>query len=475
MSAAGKDGTPRALPEQALADSAFIETPRAIHVVGAGGAGMSSLATALIGIGHRVSGSDLRASANLKRLEEAGATVYVGHRPENVVGVDLVTASSAIPQSNPELEESIKLGIPVWSRARTLAAVCSTRRTVAVAGTHGKTTTSSMLAVVLVEAGFQPSYLIGGELNDTGAGAVWGEGEWLVAEADESDGTFLALDKEVAVVTNVEPDHLDHYGSFDQLEEAFAQFVGTAGSKAIASADDTVASKLARKYGALTFGLTPAADYRLEDLQADSSSTRFVLSLRGEPLGTLTLPLPGVHNARNAAAAAVAAMEIGAPFQAVRSALGRFTGVARRFEYRGEAGGVRFVDDYAHLPGEVRAALAAAKLFGPQRLVCVFQPHRYSRTAMLAQSFGDAFDDADLLVVTDVYSAGEQPRLGITGKLIVDAVAQTKPGKQVVYLPFRDSLLSYLLGNLKSGDLCITLGAGDLTTLADQLIGSGSW
>jgi UDP-N-acetylmuramate--alanine ligase len=451
-----------------------LSSPRRIHVVGIGGAGMSAIATVLARMGHTVTGSDLKASAGLARLEALGVRTVVGHDPANVPpGADAVAVSTAVPATNPEVVAARERGIPVLRRADVLAAICATRRTAAVAGTHGKTTTASMLALALGEAGLNPSFIVGGELNEIGSGAAWHDAEWLVVEADESDGTFLELAAEVAVVTNVEPDHLSHWGSFERLADAFGRFLGSAGGARLVCADDPVASRLGAELGADTYGASPGAGFRWVVHDRGRWGSRFTVVHRGEALCEVRLPVPGLHNVANATGALAAAVLIGADPAAAARALGRFGGVARRFQFRGERGGVSFVDDYAHLPTEVRAALAAARDGGWDRVVCVFQPHRYSRTEDLWRDFADAFVDADLLVVTDVYPAGEQPRPGVTGRLIVRAVLEAHPEAQVAYLPRRDDQLAYLRRTLRPGDLCLTLGAGDLTVLPDALLAEG--
>lgn len=447
-----------------------LSEPRRIHVVGVGGAGMSAIATVLAAMGHAVTGSDLKASVGLERLRALGVGVVVGHRPENVGAVDAVTVSTAVPPTNPEILAARHRGIPVLRRAETLALIAATRRTVAVSGTHGKTTTSSMLALVLVEAGLRPSFIIGGELNETGTGAAWADGEWFVVEADESDGTFLELAAEAALVANVEPDHLEHYGGFEQLVAAFDRFLEATAGPRVVCVDDPVAARLAAAHRAVTYGTAESADFRLVGVERSRAGVSFSLVHRGAVLGRVRLPIPGAHNARNACGALVLATLLGAPFEAGVRALARYAGVARRFEFRGERDGVTFVDDYAHLPGEVRAALAAAADGGWKRIVCVFQPHRYSRTASLGPTFADAFVGADVVVVTDVYSAGETPRPGVTGKLIVDAVLDAHPSTRVVWLPARHDLVAQLRRVLAPGDLCLTLGAGDITGLAAELL-----
>ncbi|MBW3668127.1 MAG: UDP-N-acetylmuramate--L-alanine ligase [Actinobacteria bacterium] len=446
-----------------------LSAPQRVHVVGIGGAGMSAIAAVLVAMGHAVSGSDLKDSPGLERLRSLGVRVDIGHAAEHVGDVDAVTISTAIPPTNPEVEAARRRGIAVLRRAEALAAIAATRRTVAVAGTHGKTTTSSMLALVLVEAGVRPSFIIGGEVNEIGTGAVWDDGEWFVVEADESDGTFLELGAEAVVVTNVEPDHLDHYGGFDGLVAAFGRFVSQATGVRVVCADDHIASQLAGE-GAVTYGTAEDADYRMVDVTRSRAGVRFMLVHEGTTLGEVSLPVAGLHNARNACGAVVTGLRLGVSFDAAARALARYGGVARRFQFRGEREGVTFVDDYAHLPTEVRAALAAARDGGWRRVVALFQPHRFSRTAALWQDFADAFVDADVLVVTDVYASGEAPRPGVSGKLIVNAVLDAHPYQRAAYLPTRGDLAPYLRRELRPGDVCLTLGAGDLTSLPDELL-----
>ncbi len=447
-----------------------LSTPRRIHVVGIGGAGMSAIATVLVAMGHVVTGSDLKHSSGLDRLTSLGVGVTVGHRAENVGDAEVVAISTAVPARNPEVVSAGEKRIPVLTRADVLAAIASTRRTVAVAGTHGKTTTSSMLALVLAEAGLRPSFIVGGEVNEIGTGAVWDDGDWLVVEADESDGTFLRLSHDLALVTSVEADHLEHYGGFDALVAAFERFLEESAGPNVLCADDAVAAGLARRCDGVTYGTSEAAEYRMTDVVSGRSKVSFRLRHAGVELGEVTLPLPGVHNARNACASLVAGLLVGAPFEAGARALARYGGVARRFQFRGEREGVTFVDDYAHLPTEVRAALAAARGGGWRRVVCVFQPHRFSRTAALWAQFADAFEDADMVVVTGVYDAGEVPRPGVSGKLVVRAVLDAHPAASVAYLPSRQDWLPYLRRVLRPGDLCLTLGAGDLTLLPSEVL-----
>jgi UDP-N-acetylmuramate--alanine ligase len=446
-----------------------LSRPRRIHIVGVGGAGMSAIASVLAAMGHTVSGSDLKDSGSLQRLQASGIDVHVGHDASLVDGADLVAVSTAIPPRNPEVVAAHELGVTVARRAEILRAIASTRRCIAVSGTHGKTTTSSMLALVLVEAGLNPSFIIGGELNEIGSGAVWDDGDWFVVEADESDGTFVALPAEHVVVTNVEADHLDYFGTLAEIEAAFDRFLDAPGSK-IACADDPIAARLGRAHGAVLYGTSEAAAVRIVEHRTERAGAEFAIVRDGEALGEIRLPVPGLHNVRNATAAIAMAMELGVSFDACRSALARYAGVARRFQFRGRARGVTFVDDYAHNPGKVKAVLDAASYGGWRRLVCVFQPHRYTRTAALWREFGSSFDPADVVVVMDVYGAGERPQPGVTGKLVVDAVLEHRPWKRVAWLPRREDVLAYLTAELRPGDLCLTLGAGDITSLPSDLL-----
>lgn len=454
-----------------------LSSPLHIHVVGIGGAGMSAIATTLVGIGHRVSGSDLRESPALDRLRVAGVEVAVGHTATNLApGVDLVTASTAIAADNPELSAAVAREVPVLRRAEILAGIAALRSTAAVAGTHGKTTTSSMLVLVLIEAGLAPSFIVGGDLNEIGSGAAWDTGHLLVVEADESDGTFLELPRTCAVVTNVEPDHLEHYGSWENLQAAFVRFVAQTQGPVVVCADDAGSLALAdpahtgRSEPVVTYGTSSQATYRMVDVVSDRSGCRFTFVHAGEVLGEVRLPVSGIHNARNAAAALAAGMELGASFAAGAAAVARFAGVARRFEHRGQISGIHLIDDYAHLPTEVSAAVAAARDGDWGRVVCVFQPHRYSRTEALWQDFADAFTQADVLVVTDVYPSGEQPRPGVSGQLVADAVASAHPEMPVHYVAGLNDVVEWLTEHLRPGDLCLTLGAGDLTTVPTRLL-----
>jgi UDP-N-acetylmuramate--alanine ligase len=452
-----------------------LSVPRIVHVVGIGGAGMSAIATVLARMGHQVSGSDLKESPTLERLRALGIDARVGHSIEHLPDdLDALILSTAIPRSNPEVAAADERGVRVLRRAEALRALAATRRAIAVAGSHGKTTTSSMLALVLRAAGWRPSFLIGGDLNEVGTNAAYDDGEWLVVEADESDGTFLELAPDAGIVTNVEADHLDHYGDFDGLVDAFRRFLSgpdgvQRGGLRVVSADDEVLRTLvADDPDIVTFGVADDARYRLADYQGARQGSSFDLVRSGELLGTIELPVPGHHNAMNAAAAAALALELGVPFDAVRTALAGFGGVARRFQFRGVVDGVTLVDDYAHIPGEVSAMIRAAREGDWARVVVVFQPHRYSRTARLWRDFADSFTGADAVVLTDIYPAGEVPQPGVSGRLVLRAVLDAHPSMAVSYLPRRADVVGHALDHTRPGDLVLTLGAGDLSTVPDE-------
>jgi UDP-N-acetylmuramate--alanine ligase len=431
---------------------------------------MSAIATVLARMGHHVTGSDLKESRGLERLRLLGVRADVGHRAENVPAeVDAVVVSTAIPDSNAEVRTAVERGLPVLRRADALRALVSTRRTVAVAGSHGKTTSSSMLALILRAAGWRPSFIIGGDLNEVGTNAAYDDGEWLVVEADESDGTFLELAPEAGIVTNIEPDHLDHYGGFAGLTAAFEEFFAGIPGARVVCADDPIARRLTAAHpGAVTYGFDENATYRIVSYEGDRGGSRFAVHRDGRELGTIDLPVPGRHNAANATGATALARELGAPFEAAVDAMRGFGGVARRFQFRGEIDGVTLVDDYAHIPGEIAAMIEAAREGGWGRVIVVFQPHRYTRTARLWRDFAEAFTGADQVVLTDVYAANESPQPGVSGRLILGAVLDAHPALPVVYLPRRADVVQHALRLARPGDVVLTLGAGDLTTVPDE-------
>ena len=441
-----------------------------IHLVGVGGAGMSAIAVVLRGLGCTVSGSDAVETPVLDRLREIGVSVFVGHRAAQVAGADLVARSTAIGDDNPEVMAAQQAGIPVYRRAEILSAITGLRSTVAVGGTHGKTTTAAMLSHVLLATGVDPGYIVGAVLADGGIGARWSNSPWFVVEADESDGTFTELKVSRAVVTSVEPDHLRDDRSVAALEAEFARFCAGAADGLVVCADDAGAMKASAGRDRVLYGTGPDADYRWKPLGRDREMVVGEVSDRDGPVGPVTVPMPGDHNALNALGALAMARELGVGWPEAIDALAGFKGVARRFERRGAVAGVDFIDDYAHLPTEVACALKTASEGGWGRVVCAFQPHRYTRTSHLWPTFADCFDAADVVVITDIYSAGESPIPGVTGELIWKAVAEAHPERDVSYVAGLDDAAGHLAEALRPGDLCLTLGAGDLTEVPDQVI-----
>jgi UDP-N-acetylmuramate--alanine ligase len=439
-----------------------------VHLIGIGGAGMSAVAKVLLERGVEVSGSDLKRSRALAMLEALGARVHVGHSAEQVEGAGTVVVSAAIPSTNPELVRARALGLEVITRGEALARLLQPCRALVVAGTHGKTTTTSMAVAVARAGGLDPTYLVGGGLNDSGTNARAGSDVLAIAESDESDGSFLLLEPDIAVVTNLEIDHVDHWGSLEELYRAFERFVARVrpgGTAVLPAGDDRLAAAAAADV--ITFGENGMV--RAAGAESSFRGASFTL-VTPEGEAEVTLRVPGLHNVSNALAAAAAGLAAGVDLAAVARGLSTYRGVERRLQLRGRAGGVLLIDDYAHHPTEVRATLAAARPGPFRRLVAVFQPHRYTRTAAFAADFGTAFAGADVVVITDVYGAGEQPVPGVTGKLVADAVCRALPGRPVAYLPHRKELVDYLSGALRPGDAVITLGAGDVSTLADELL-----
>lgn len=451
-----------------------LSRPTRIHIVGVAGAGMSAIAAVLAGMGHEVSGSDAAGGGAVARLEAAGVRVHVGHDPAWIDGAEVVAVSTAVPSSDPEVAAAHRRGIRVVRRAQILAAICRLKRTIGVSGTHGKTTTSSMLAVLMRHAGLRPSMIVGGDVAGIGSGAVWEPaGEWIVVEADESDGTFLELGCESVVVTSVSADHLDHYGTRQEIDTAFRRFVEEVPGPAIICADDPGASPLIARVRPATrawsYGLSERARVRVSGISLRRFVAEFDLHDDGRPRGRFAVAAPGLHNVLNAAAAVTAAVSLGCGWDAAREGIAAFEGVGRRFELKGDSGGVAFVDDYAHNPEKVAAALAAAGDGGWQRVVVVFQPHRFTRTQALWREFGPALAGADVLVVTDVYGAGENPIPGITGELVASAARDASPGADVRYERSLEDAARLLAGLLQPGDLCLTMGAGDVTKLSTMV------
>jgi UDP-N-acetylmuramate--alanine ligase len=432
---------------------------------------MSAIAKVLLERGFDVSGSDLKASRATTMLQAMGASITEGHDESLVEGVDRVVVSSAIAPANPEYRRAKELGIPVLTRGEVLASILEGARSVVVAGTHGKTTTTSMVVTVLRAAGLDPTYLVGAGLNDVGTNARSGSTDVVVAESDESDGSFLLLAPFVAVVTNVELDHVDHWGSLDELYGAFETFIDATSPDGVVvvPADDErlVAAGSRSRRRTITFG--PGGDLVTADMVPNAAGSEFDL-VAGSESAHVRLRVPGAHNIANALTAAAAASALGVPLDEIAGGLEMYRGVERRFQVRGTAAGVTIVDDYAHHPTEVKATLAAARPGPWKRVIAVFQPHRYSRTAALSRAFGDAFGDADRIVLMDVYGAGEEPVPGVSGKVVADSVTESLPGRSVAYFPHRAELIGYLVGSARPGDLILTLGAGDVTTVGEELL-----
>ena len=449
-----------------------------VHFTGIGGAGMSGIARIMLARGISVSGSDATASAMLDDLHALGARVYVGHAGANLGDLgpgDTLVLSSAIRADNPELAEATRRGLRVMHRAAALASVMAGRRVIAVAGTHGKTTTTSMLTTVLRDCGADPGYVIGGILVETGLGAEDGGGMDFVAEADESDGSFLLLSPDVAIITNVEADHLDNYGSLAEIEAAFATFSDQVGSLVLTCADDPGAEAVAARLDprrVRRYGESAGADYRLGEVRSQGLAVSFAVTAQHSPFGEIfaqmTVRVPGRHNALNATAAFAAAVELGFAPPRVTAALARYQGARRRLEFKGEADGVRVFDSYAHHPTELAADLRAARdISSPDgRVIAIFQPHLYSRTRIFAADFGAALSLADQAVVLDVYAAREDPEPGVTGGLVADAV----PGGRALFLPDRTQVAPAIVRIAEPGDVVLTMGAGDVTALGPLLI-----
>jgi UDP-N-acetylmuramate--alanine ligase len=450
-----------------------------VHFIAIGGAGMSGIARIMLARGVTVSGSDSAATPLLDELAAGGARVAVGHAAGNLGDADTVVVSTAIRPDNPELVEAQRRGLRILHRAAALASIMLGRQGIAVAGTHGKTTTTSMITTVLLHSGSEPSYVIGGILAETGLGAAEGTGPAVVVEADESDGSFLMLAPDAAVVTSVEADHLDNYGTLAAIEKAFAAFAGriSAGGLLVACADDPGARALVAAaqptVTVLTYGTTADASYRIADIRSRGMHTEF--SVTGRP-GTilagagpvqLEIAVPGRHNALNAAAAFALTVQLGVSVADAAAGLAAYRGARRRMELKGEADGVQVIDSYAHHPTELAADLAAARdIAAGGRLIAIFQPHLFSRTRIFAADFGAALAKADEVLVLDVYAAREDPEPGVTGKLVSDAV----PGGGAMFVPDRAAVPAVVVGLAKPGDLVLTMGAGDVTALGPQIV-----
>ena len=446
-----------------------------IHFVGIGGVGMSGIAEVLLTLGYRVTGSDARRSEAVERLERLGAKVYLGHAATHVEGAHVVVYSSAVARDNVEVAAARQRGIPVIPRAEMLAELMRLKYGIAIAGTHGKTTTTSMVAAVLGAGGFDPTVVVGGRVHGLGTNARLGQGEFLVAEADESDGSFLKLTPTIAVVTTVDAEHLDHYPDLDAIVTAFLAFVNKVPfyGAVVVCLDDPNLQRMIPKMmdkRVVTYGLEAGADVTARRLQFAEMRSTFEVVHRGASLGTMNLQIPGRHNVLNALAATAVALDLEIPFEKIQSALAGFAGVQRRFQIRGRARDVLVVDDYGHHPAEIRATLAAAKAGFDRRVITVFQPHRYSRTQHLRDEFLTAFYQSDVLIVMDIYAAGEAPIPGVHARDLADGIA-AHGHREVLYLGSdRAAIIDYLCESTRAGDLVLTLGAGDVGQLGGELL-----
>ena len=445
-----------------------------IHFVGIGGVGMSGIAEVLLNMGYRVTGSDVRRGDTVERLEQLGAKVFVGHDAGNIGDAHVVVYSSAVARDNVEVAAARARQVPAIPRAEMLAELMRLKYGIAVAGSHGKTTTTSMVAAVLAEGRLDPTVVVGGRVRSLGSNARLGQGEYLVAEADESDGSFLKLSPTIAVVTTIDAEHLDHYGSLEHLSEAFLAFVNKVpfyGAAVLCLDQPNVQLLIPRvEKRIVTYGLESAADLTAHRLHLAGLTARFDVQYRGEPLGECALRVPGRHNVLNALAAMAVGLDLEIPFVTIQKAMAEFSGVQRRFQVRGESRGVLVVDDYGHHPAEIRATLAAAKAGFDRRVVTVFQPHRYTRARHLRQEFLTAFNQSDVLIVMDIYAAGEAPIEGVTGRDLADAI-RAHGHREVAFLGSdRQRILDYLDGILRPGDLVVTLGAGDVGQLGQHLL-----
>ncbi|MEK7688657.1 MAG: UDP-N-acetylmuramate--L-alanine ligase [Deltaproteobacteria bacterium] len=444
-----------------------------IHFIGIGGSGMSGIAEVLLNLGYNITGSDMKASDITRRLEGLGAKIFIGHRPEFINGSDVVVYSSAVKKDNPEIVSARGKLIPVIPRAEMLAELMRMKYGIAIAGTHGKTTTTSMIATILGSHGMDPTVVIGGKLNSIGANARLGKGEFLVAEADESDGSFLKLSPTIAVVTNIDREHMDHYRDMDEVRGAYLAFINKIPfyGCAVLCMDhpniQRLIPKVTRRH--TTYGLTAQADFSARDIEIKGLKTSFDVWQRGRKLGRVSVKIPGEHNVYNSLAAIIVAMELDMSFEEARDSLSNFSGVERRFQVKGEYNGITFVDDYGHHPAEIKATLKAAKAGWDNRVVAVFQPHRYSRTKDLFNEFLSAFNDADTLVLTDIYPAGEEKIDGVSSEALYNSI-KAHGHRDVVYIPDKKDIPDCLNKITRPGDIVITLGAGNIWQVYEEMI-----
>ncbi len=449
------------------------------HVVGIGGPGMSPLAYLLSGQGHRMTGSDMHASDVTEYLQAEGINISIGHLPDLVHDVDVVTYSTAVPMSNVELQEAQKIGVPIRHRSGLLASLCAVRESVGVAGTHGKTTTTALLTHILVSAGLDPSCIVGGKVDSMPVGARHGDGDLLILECDESDGTLDVLPLSHLIITNIDVDHLDYFGSFEQVQQTFVDAAMRTTGTIVLNADDElsepVRQKLSSELRVRTFGRTPGTEVQIMSVNHEESGITVQMKF-GTDMCVCHSPLRGEHNAMNLAGACAMACALGVSPQDACDAAASFFGVERRFTERGEFNGALLVDDYAHLPAEIEAAIAAAQSHPRTtgKTFAVFQPNRFHRIAAMADTYADCFIAADVVVITDVYASGTAFIEGVTGELVVNAIRKAHPDAEVVWAPTRDNIVEFVAANIAPGDICISMGCGDIETFPDDLVGRQS-
>lgn len=456
----------------------MFEKYRVIHFVGIGGVGMSGIAEVLLNLGYEVTGSDLKGTETTKRLEGMGIKINIGHGEKNIGHAHVVVVSSAVLHDNPEVMAAKRLSVPVIPRAEMLAELARLKYGILVAGAHGKTTTTSLISTVLGHGGLDPTIIIGGKLKGIGSNAKLGQGEFLVAEADESDGSFLKLSPTIAVVTNIDREHMEFFRNMENLKQAFLSFINKVpfyGVSFVCAENEILRGLIPdihRRF--LTYGLSESADIYAVNIEKGFMSTSFEVLYRDKALGRFSIPLPGTHNILNTLACIGVASELQMETSKIKDALKSFDGIQRRFEFKGEAGGVKVYDDYGHHPTEIRATLSAAmenlrKLGGKGRLFVIFQPHRYSRTSDLMDEFSVSFADSDSLFLIDIYPAGEKPVEGVTSRFLMDKIKE-KGHKDVSYAADKEDVLKQVLTRIKNGDILLTLGAGDVWKLGEKLI-----
>jgi UDP-N-acetylmuramate--alanine ligase len=444
-----------------------------IHFVGIGGVGMSGIAEVLLNRGYQVTGSDLKLSSVTERLGSLGAVIFENHRAENLNAADVVVVSSAVQLENPEVLEAHRRQIPIIPRAEMLAELMRSKYGITVAGTHGKTTTTSMIATILGYAGMDPTVVVGGRLNSLGSNAKLGTGDFMVVEADESDRSFLMLSPTLAIVTNIDEDHMDSYASLDDLKSAFVQFINKVpfyGAAILCLDEANVQSIIPRiKRRIISYGFGSQADVHISGAAYHGFHSEFQLRYRGEMLGQFPLNIPGKHNILNATAAAAVGLDLDLPPEEIRRALESFTGADRRFQIKGRVAGILLIDDYAHHPTEIKATLEAARSLGDHRIVVIFQPHRYSRTSHCFQDFARSFYQADLLILSAIYPAGEEPIEGVTSEKLVESI-KSYGHKNVRFVSDVNDVASSLQPELAEGDLVLTMGAGNVWKVGEQLL-----